>query len=100
MRWSLERTSERTRRRVSARSWSRGRGAEGEEGRALRRRRYHARWGREVAEQSKITRGKVGAILQVSCLAPVNVQVKNTSYLLKEHRLSVVSFREVSVFCI
>ena len=85
VRWSLERTSERTRRRVSARSRSR------EGGRALRRRRYHARWGREVAEQSKITRGKVGAILQVSCLAPVNVHVKNTSYLLKEHRLSVVS---------
>ena len=56
VRWSLERTSERTRRRVSARSRSR------EGGRALRRRRYHARWGRNVAEQRKITRGKVEAI--------------------------------------
>lgn len=67
VRWSLERTSERTRRRVSARSWSRGRGAEGEEGRALRRRRYHARRGRGVAEQRKITGGKVESILQISC---------------------------------
>ena len=53
VRWSLERTSERTRRRVSARSRSR------EGGRALRRRRYHARWGREVAEPRKITRERL-----------------------------------------